>query len=130
MRVSSVNGQVVNLSLNLVMVSIYYVFLGGFLSYILSHSFPSFDARWKESPLWQQLLDVAVEISIIVVVSFWVTYLSNAWIPLFPVNRNLEWYVECFGGQVVFLYAVFIFMETLDDKLIHVFKKSPFGMYS
>lgn len=126
MRVPAVKGHALNLSLNLVMVAIYYVFVGAFLSYILSSVFPPFDTHWKELSVWKQALDVAAEISLIVIVSFWVTYLSNAWIPIFPVNRNLEWYVECFGGQVVFLYAVFIFMETLDDKLIHVFKASRF----
>lgn len=126
MKVPAVKGHAFNLSLNLVMVAIYYVFLGAFLSYLLSNVFPDFNESWKALPGWIQAADVAVEISLIVMVSFWVTYFSNAWIPLFPVSKNLEWYVECFGGQVVFLYAVFIFMETLDDKLIHVFKETRF----
>ena len=39
-----------------------------------------------------------------------------------PISSDLERYIESFGGQTVFIYAVFIFMETLDDKLIHVFR--------
>ena len=40
-----------------------------------------------------------------------------------PLPPRLEYYVESFGGQVVFLYAVFVFLETLDDKLIAVFRE-------
>ena len=45
----------------------------------------------------------------------------HVWIPVLPVSSGLETYLESFGGQMVFVYAVFVFMDTLDDKLKHVF---------
>ena len=122
-HIPSVRGHILNLSMNLVFVAIFYVFLGAAVSYALSKMFPSYDEAWKSSPLLYQSADVAVEVSVIVIIAFWLTYFVNTWIPIFRVSSALEHYVESFGGQMVFVYAVFIFMETLDDKLIHVFKQ-------
>ena len=122
-KIPSVKGHVLNLSINLVFVAIFYLFFGAAVSYGLSKMFPAYDEEWKKSGLAYQTMDAALEISIIVIVAFWLTYIANSWIPILPVSSALEHYVESFGGQVVFLYAVFIFMETLDDKLIWVFKE-------
>lgn len=121
-HIPSVKGHMVNLTINLVFVAIFYVFLGAAISYLLSQVFPAFDDDWKKLHRGVQVLDISLEISIIVVVAFWLTYVVHRWIPVMPISSALEHYVESFGGQMVFIYAVFIFMETLDDKLIHVFK--------
>lgn len=122
-RIPSVKGHILNLSLNLVFVAIFYVFFGAAVSYGLSKLFPAYDEKWEKSSLLYQILDVAAEMSIIVIVTFWLTYFANSSIPVLPVSSALEHYIESFGGQVVFLYAVFIFMETLDDKLIWLFRE-------
>lgn len=118
-----VRGHILNLSVNLVFVAIFYVFLGAAVSYVLWRIFPNYNEEWKRKSAWSKLFDVSAEISTIVIISFWLTYFVNSMIPILPVSSALEWYVESFGGQVVFLYAVFVFMENLDDKLIHVFEE-------
>lgn len=122
-KIPPVKGYILNLTLNLIFVAIFYVFFGAAVSYGLSKIFPAYDEEWKTSALAYQVLDVSVEISVIMIASFWLTYFVNTTIPILPVSSALEHYVESFGGQAVFLYAVFIFMETLDDKLIWVFKE-------
>lgn len=122
-KIPSVKGHILNLSLNLVFVAVLYVFFGAAVSYGLSKVFPAYDEEWKKSAFVFQVLDVATEMSVIVILAFWLTYIMNSWIPILPVSSALEHYVESFGAQVVFLYAVFIFMETLDDKLIWVFRE-------
>ena len=122
-RIPPVKGHILNLSLNLVFVAVFYVFFGAAVSYTLAKVVPPYDEAWKKSPLAYQVADVAAEISLIVIAAFWLTYIANSWIPIFAVTPALEHYVESFGGQVVFLYAIFIFMETLDDKLIRVFQE-------
>lgn len=122
-RIPNVKGHVLNLTLNLVFVAIFYVFFGAAVSYVLSKAFPAYDEEWKKSSLMYQTLDVATEISIITIAAFWLTYFANTTIPILPVSSALEYYVESFGGQMVFLYAVFIFMETLDDKLMWLFRE-------
>ena len=120
-HIPSVKGHVFNLSVNLVFMAIFYVFLGGLVSWTLSRVFPKFGAEWENQSNLYQFLDVATEISILVIVAFWTTYVVHIWIPVLPVSSGLETYLESFGGQMVFVYAVFVFMDTLDDKLKHVF---------
>lgn len=122
-RIPSVKGYILNLSLNLVFVAIFYVFFGAAVSYGLSKVFPAYNEEWKTSSFAYQAFDVGAEISIITIAAFWLTYIVNSWIPVLPMSSALEYYVESFGGQMVFLYAVFIFMETLDDKLIWLFRE-------
>jgi len=119
--VPSVKGHVLNLTLNLVCIAIFYVFLGGLLSWIMWRIFPQFNEQWEKQSNMYQLADVSMEISIIVIVAFWTTYFVNSFIPILPVTSVLEGYLESFGAQMVFIYAVFVFLDTLDDKLKHVF---------
>jgi hypothetical protein len=83
--------------------------------------FPEFNETWEKQSNLYQLLDVSAEISLIVIIAFWTTYLVHSFIPVLPVSQNLEGYLESFGGQMIFVYAVFVFLDTLDDKLKHVF---------
>ena len=122
-HIPSVKGHILNLTVNLVFVAIFYVFLGAAVSYLLAKVVPKYDESWKTMPLGYQVLDVSAEMSIIVIVAFWLTYIVNTWIPVFRVSSALEHYIESFGGQMVFIYAMFIFMDTLDDKLIRVFQE-------
>lgn len=121
-KIPSVKGEITSLTINLLFVTIFYLFLGASVSYALAELSPTFDDKWRALPVTTQLLDVSLELSIIVILSFWITYITRVLIPVVPLSIRLEHYLESFGGQVSFLYAVFIFMETLDDKLIHVFK--------
>ena len=119
--VPSVKGHILNLTLNLVCIAIFYVFLGGLLSWTMWRVFPQFNEQWEKQSNMYQLVDVSMEISIIVIVAFWTTYFVNSFIPILPVTSALEGYLESFGAQMVFIYAVFVFLDTLDDKLKHVF---------
>jgi hypothetical protein len=101
--------------------SIFYVFLGALLSWSMWRIFPDFDENWEKQSNLYQLADVCAEVSLIIIVCFWVTYFVNMFIPVLPVTSPLEVYLESFGGQTMFIYAVFLFLNTLDDKFRHVF---------
>lgn len=119
--IPSVKGHIFNLTINLIFMSIFYVFLGGLLSWSMWRVFPDFDENWEKQSNLYQLADVCAEVSVIIIVCFWVTYYVNSLIPVLPVTSPLEVYLESFGGQTMFIYAVFVFLNTLDDKLKHVF---------
>ena len=119
--IPSVKGHIFNLTINLIFMSIFYVFLGGLLSWSMWRVFPDFDENWEKQSNIYQLADVCAEVSVIIFVCFWVTYYVNSLIPVLPVTSALETYLESFGGQTMFIYAVFVFLGTLDDKLKHVF---------
>jgi hypothetical protein len=125
-KLPSVRGQIVNLTVNLVAIAVFYVFLGGLLSWSMWMMFPDFDEQWKTQSVAYKSLDVAAEISVIIIVAFWTTYVIHSYIPILPVTSALEGYIESFGGQMIFIYAVFVFLSNLDDKLKNVYH-SVFG---
>jgi hypothetical protein len=83
---------------------------------------PKYDETWKSQPQWYRIADVTLELVVIVIIAFWISYMTRVLIPVVPLSSRLETYVESFGVQLAFLYAIFIFLETLDDKMIHAFQ--------
>ncbi len=118
----SVQGHILSISANLAIISVLYLFLGATISYLLKNLFPEHGPEWEAWPLWKQIADISVEMMIIVITAFWITYFARYLIPIIPVRPALEHLIESAGGQVAFLYAVFVFLEVLDDKLIWVYK--------
>jgi hypothetical protein len=120
--IPSVRGHVLAISANLALIAAVYLFLGASVSYLLKQLFPPQDEAWNAWPKWAQLLDVAVEMAVIVVSGFWISYVARFIIPIVHVPVSLEHLLETSGGQVSFLYAIFVFLEVLDDKLLRVYK--------
>jgi hypothetical protein len=120
-KLPSVRGQIFNISVNLIAIAIFYVFLGGLLSWMMWRVFPDFNKEWEAQSLTYKVLDVSIEISMIVIIAFWTTYFVHMSIPILHVSAELEGYIESFGGQMIFVYAVFVFLDNLDDKLKNVY---------
>ena len=120
--IPSVKGQSVSLMLNLAAMTVFYLFLGAAVSYLFARLVPKYDEEWKSQPRLYRIADVTLELVVIVIVAFWISYLTRFIIPVVPLSSKLETYVESFGVQLAFLYAIFIFLETLDDKMIHAFQ--------
>jgi hypothetical protein len=120
--IPSVKGHVVSLMANLAFMTVFYLFLGAGISYLFANAVPKYDDEWKKQPRWYRVTDVTLELIVIVILAFWISYLTRIIIPIVPLNPRLETYVESFGVQLAFLYAIFIFLETLDDKMIHAFQ--------
>lgn len=120
--IPSVRGNVVAVTLNLALISIVYLFLGASVSYALKQIFPPQNEEWNKWSKPAQFLDVAAEMAIIVVTAFWIGYFARYIIPIVPVPAKLEQLLETSGAQVSFLYAIFVFLEVLDDKLLVVYK--------
>ena len=120
--IPSVRGNVLAVTVNLALIAVIYLFLGASVSYALKQVFPPHDEEWQTWSKPAQLLDVAVEMAVIVVSAFWIGYVARYIIPIVPVPARLEHLLEASGAQVSFLYALFVFLEVLDDKLLWVYK--------
>jgi hypothetical protein len=121
--IPKVSGYIIPLSLNLIIVGIFCVFAGLATSSVFSHFIPNFDDRWKNSSTIYQLTDISLEIIGITLTAFWVTYIIHMYIPVFKVSTGLEGYIESFGGQMLFVYTLFLMIDTLDDKLKFIANK-------
>ena len=120
-----VEGYVVSLTINLVILGLLNAALGFFVSYGIGLLFPDFTDEWKKEPAWVQWSDVITEVSLLVIAAFWVTYLVRFIIPVVPLRPSLEHYIEEYGSNFMFLYAVFIFFDDLSDKMLFLFRGEP-----
>jgi hypothetical protein len=120
-----VQGHGIALTINLILLSIFYVVIGFLVSYGIGLFFPDYSEEWKKEPLWLRAADVIAEVSLLVVAAFWVTYFARLMIPVVPLKPSLEHYLEQYAGNTMFVYAIFIFFDDLSDKLIFLFQGEP-----
>ena len=120
-RLPSVKGHVVNLTLNLIIIAVLYVLLAAVTATVIRTGFGRFNKAWTELPLAYRIADVTAELSVLVVSSFWVTYFVHFMVPVLPVDQKLEHFIEMYGGRMVFVYAVFLFVHDLDVKLHSIY---------
>ena len=119
----TVEGSILNVTLNLIIIAIVYFICAGVTAALIRAVFTRFSEEWKQMGLLQQVGDVILELSSLVIISFWVTYAIHFLIPVLPVNAGLEHFIELYGGRVVFIYAVFLFVRDLDGKLLFVYDR-------
>jgi hypothetical protein len=112
-----------NLSLNIAVLSIVYAFLGGIVSFVFHYLFDEFDDSWKAKSTTFQLFDIAVEVSLLALIAFWSVFTINTSAPIFPVRREMAAFVDTYTSGMFFLYAIFIFMDDLGEKLKFVYEK-------
>jgi hypothetical protein len=120
-----VEGHVISLTINLVVTGLLYAALGFLVSYGIGQFFPDYTDEWKKEPAWLHLADVIAEVSLLVIAAFWVTYLVRFVIPVIPLKPALEHYIEQYGGNFMFLFAIFIFFDDLSKKFIFIFEGEP-----
>jgi len=126
-RLPPVNGHIVYLTLNLSFIGVIYVVLAGVVASLTRVMFSRFNETWTNGTLGYQLVDVSLELSLLVVLSFWITYFVHFLVPVLPVPTRLEQFIELYGGRMVFTYAVFLFADDLKEKLLFVYNRFTGG---
>jgi len=120
-----VEGYIASLTINLVVLGLLNAALGCFVSYGIGLLFPDFTDESHQVQAWIQWSDVIAEISLLVIAAFWVMYLVRFIIPVVPLKPSLEHYIEEYGSNFMFLYAIFIFFDDLADKMLFLFRGEP-----
>ena len=115
--------EVAFVSLNAVILALFYTLFGLFISFILYYLFDEFDEKWKERSIYYQLADVSTEIALLAIVSFWSAHVIEWAPPFFPVRKFLDTLVDDYISGIFFIFAVFVFMNQFTDKLKFVFEK-------
>lgn len=119
------------LSLNIGVLATLYTFLGAFISFVFYYIFdeyaptdnPPRGMDWEKKGVAYQIYDCVVEIILIALVSFWVTFAINTSAPIFPVRVDLSTFVDTYTTGMFFMYTVFLFMNDLSSKLMYMFNK-------
>lgn len=117
------------LSTNIAILSVFYVFFGSLISFVLYYLFDEYDPTSQEEKEWEtkstfyQLSDIAVEVIIIGLASFWLVFTINTSAPIIPVPHHLAAFVDTYTTGMFFMFSVFIFLSSLSAKLRYIFEK-------
>ena len=110
---------------NITIFSIMYAIAGGFLSFVLYYLFDTYkppeSTEWEKKGLAFQFTDIALEISIIGLVAFWLVYFINVSTPIIPIRKGLEDFVDSYTSGLFFMFAIFIFLDDFSNKMKYVF---------
>jgi hypothetical protein len=109
-------------TLNAILLAIYYTLFGLIVSFILHHIFDEFDDEWKKRSMAFKLTDVTLEISFLAFVAFWLIHIVNISPPFFRVRKELDALVDNYISGIFYIYAIFVFTEGLTDKLKFLFQ--------
>jgi hypothetical protein len=109
---------------NAILLAIYYTLFGLFVSFIMHYIFDEFDDKWKKRSTIFKLTDVTIEISFLAFVAFWLIHIVNIAPPFFPVRKELDTLVDSYISGIFYIYAIFIFTESLTDKLKFLFEST------
>lgn len=115
--------EIVGVTLNVSILAVFYTGLGGLLSYLLYQFIQEHDQEWEKQPAWYQILDVSVQLALVGIVAFWITYNIKEAPPIFPVSKKMDEMVDTYISGVFFAYAMFLFIEYLDSKIQFLYDK-------
>jgi len=113
--------NILNVIGNIIFISLIYLVLGTLVSYIVSVLSPDFTEEWKKQHPALQFLDISAEVSLLSILAFLSSYFVDNIVPYLPVHESFEDYIESFGGRMIFIYMIFIFVKDLDEKLIYMY---------
>ena len=111
-------------SINVIILAIFYTLFGVLLSFVLHYLFEECNDKWKSRSTVYQLTDVSTEISMLALISFWVSHIIELAPPVFPVRKSVDILVDQYVSGIFFIFAVFVFMEDLTSKLKYIVKKN------
>ena len=121
-------GDSVSITGNIAIFALINTLAGAVLSYLLWYVFDPYDEAdpktmkvWEDKGLLFQLVDISLELAIIAVTAYWLAYYLNNAPPIIPVRKGLESDITSYTSGLFFMFAVFIFLNDLTEKLKYVF---------
>ena len=109
--------EVVGVTINIGFLAIIYTILGGLVSYVFYYLIDEFDEDWKKKSVLFKVSDVSIELAIIGITTFWVSMLIEKLPQIVPLKKKLDTLVDGYMSGVFFLFAIFIFIDSLTDKI-------------
>lgn len=109
-----------NITINIILLTIFYTIVGGLLSFVMYYIFDEFNKDWEKRSLPYQLYDIFVELSLVSVVTYWVSDFVRNNPPIFGLNKSTSDSIEGYVAGIFFAYAMFVFLDDLTEKIKYV----------
>lgn len=108
-------------TINASLLALMYTIFGALISYIFYHIFDEFDENWKKRSELYKITEVTVEVVIIAIIAFWSAFFIEKLQPFVPVRKQLDTLVDGFISGIFFIFAIFLFIDQLTDKLKYLY---------
>jgi len=108
-------------TINASLLALMYTLFGALISYIFYHIFDEFDENWKKRSEVYKITEVTVEVVIIAIIAFWSAFYIEKLQPFVPVRKELDTLVDGFISGIFFIFAIFLFIDQLTDKLKYLY---------
>ena len=109
--------ETVLVSMNAGILALFYTLFGVIISIGLHTVFGECDAKWKKLDLAYKIGDVSLEIIILAIIAVWSEYIVVLSPPFFHVRKELDLLVDNYISGIFYLYAIFLFMDSINDKI-------------
>lgn len=113
--------EAVYVTINASLLALMYTLFGALISYIFYHIFDEFDENWKKRSEVYKITEVTVEVVIIAIIAFWSAFYIEKLQPFVPVRKELDTLVDGFISGIFFIFAIFLFIDQLTDKLKYLY---------
>lgn len=117
------NFELVAVTINSGLLAIIYTILGGIVSFVFYQVFDEFNNDWKKRSLLFQFTDISIELSIIGIITFWSSHIIEKLSSIIPVRKELDLLVDGYISGIFFIFAIFLFMDSLTDKIKYLYEK-------
>jgi len=109
--------EIINMSLNASSLALLYTLFGALISYVFYHIFDDFDEKWRKRSELYKFGDVFIEIIAIALAAFWSSQFIQQLPPFFNVSNKLDIMVDSYISGIFFIFAMFLFLDELTEKL-------------
>ena len=109
--------QALRVSVNISLLAIFYTTFGAFISYVFYYLFDEFDDEWEKKSMFYKIIDVSIELSIVVLCSFWISKFMASLPPIIPIPLKITREIESYTADFFFVIALFLFLDDLTKKL-------------
>lgn len=111
----------IKLSINVVLLALFYTIVGGTLSYFVFYLFEEHEPTWDDRPAWFQITDIVTQISLMALIAYWLGFIVRISPPLIPVNPQMYFLADSHISGIFFAYAMFIHLDGLFSKIRHMY---------
>lgn len=117
------SNHIVGITLNTVLLVIFYTVFGGLLSYVLYYIFDEHDSEWEKESSFYQISMVLLELIVIGIIGIWMAITINDAPPVFHVSKRWDRFVDSYVSGVFFAFAMFLFLDNLSSKMRFLYHK-------
>jgi hypothetical protein len=124
----------IRLTLNIAVLAAVYTFLGTLVSFVFYYLFDTYEPyhdvglEWEDKSVTYKVSELTVQIMSIAVLTFWTSIIMNELFPIIPIHVQFVRLLDTYATGLFFIYAVFLFVDSLGEKVKFLFNKhiSPF----